>query len=243
VTFVPPPCCIAITTYFPCRFPYDERFMMRTRTRSILAAGFAALMSISVVTGVSSSAVGQEAEERPSYLFAFDGSNAQLTPVIGKAGEFQLTVPLRRPVHSVTWFTDRPNREAGRITMRDFINLCDFHTKEDFASDPPNVAIAYDDKMIIATMTDPKITTTPGSGRVFQATMTLVDQDSVSALAASNGGIANHAKRAGENNHQGPATLRTVTVFVDSLSSAWRCIKAPCCCVDNEKECIAPGVC
>jgi hypothetical protein len=97
--------------------------------------------------------------------------------------------------------------------------------------------------MIIATMTDPKITTTPGSGRVFQATMTLVDQDSVSALAASNGGIANHAKRAGENNHQGPATLRTVTVFVDSLSSAWRCIKAPCCCVDNEKECIAPGVC
>ena len=217
-------------------------FRNSTQGKSLVRLVVAVATGLALVSVAPASAASAEVESPPSYLFAFEGNNAQLQPVRGQTDVFQLTIPLTRPAHMVTWFTDRPVREAGRITMRNFVRLCSFNDRDSFQADPPNVAISSDQEIMIATMTDPKIVTKKGTGRVFEATMTLIKDDALGALAASNVGISNHAKLAGQNDHQGNTNLRTVTVFVDGLDSAWRCIKTPCCCIDNQKECL-PGAC
>lgn len=202
----------------------------------------AILSGLALASVAPVSAASQDVDSPPSYLFAFEGRKAQMKPVSGQKDVFELTIPLTRPAHMVTWFTDRSNREAGRITMRDFVRLCTFNARDSFQQDPPNVAISSDQKIMVATMTDPKIVIKKGTGRVFQATLTLIKDDALTALAASNKGVANHAGQAGQNDHQETTNLRTVTVFVDNLDSAWRCIKTPCCCIDNEIACL-PGAC
>jgi hypothetical protein len=40
-----------------------------------------------------------------------------------KPGVFTLTMPVRKSNHLVTWFTDRPVRDAGHLPLESFVNL------------------------------------------------------------------------------------------------------------------------
>jgi len=153
---------------------------------------------------------------RSSYLFVFDGRKAQLKPVGGNARTLELTVPLRKTNHLVTWFTDRPERDAGHMSMATFTSLWQEQGDNTFKNDPPNVAISFDNKTLIATMTNPKIITTKGGGQAFKSTMTLIDDSAIAKLSKNNKNLATHAKRAGANTHSRAQRLEGVSVFVDN---------------------------
>jgi len=58
----------------------------------------------------------KSASSEPSYLFVYEGKNAELTPIGDSKTEFTLTVPIASEDAKVAWFTDRPYRDAGHIT-------------------------------------------------------------------------------------------------------------------------------
>jgi hypothetical protein len=154
-----------------------------------------------------------------SYLFVFDGRNAELKPVKGSTGKFELTVPIRNSDHLVTWFTDRPNRDAGHMRFEDFAYLWQQEGNDTFKADPPNVAISFEGKTLVATMTRPKVVTSKGRGQALKSTMTLVKGSDLVNLSKSNRHLGSHAKRAVDNDHQGAKKIDVVTVFVDDLFS------------------------
>lgn len=113
-----------------------------------------------LTSGMASPALAEDesATTDSSYLFVFDGQDARLKPVTGKADTFTLTVPTRGKGHLVTWFTDRPVRDVGHTSMKDFVGLWQQDGEDGFAENPPNVAISFNQKTLIATITEPKLT-------------------------------------------------------------------------------------
>ena len=61
----------------------------------------------------------KSASSEPSYLFAYEGNNAELTPIGDSETEFTLTVPIASESAKVSWFTDRPYRDAGHMTYKE----------------------------------------------------------------------------------------------------------------------------
>jgi len=166
---------------------------------------------------------------QPAYLFAFDGVNAAIAPVSKKQGRFTLTVPISRGNQLVSWFTDRPVRDAGHMPMDFFVSLWTKTDSDGFAADPPNVAISFGSRTVIATMTAPAIITNKDGGKALRTTMTLVTGKALTTLVDSGISIAAIAKRASGNAYPTGITLPTVSVFVDDSSgtvcSGW----AACC--------------
>jgi hypothetical protein len=163
-------------------------------------------------------------QSKVSLLFVFEGQSAQMAPVEGQAGTYTFTMPIRTAKQPVIWFTDRPTRDAGTLSMRNFVGLWSAQGTDTFATDPPNVAIAYTSggkqKTYIATMTSPVIlppTATPGTAKL-QATMTAVPEAQLATHAKGKGKLAKHAKNAQRNSIQSPASsviVRSPAVFVD----------------------------
>jgi len=170
--------------------------------------------------------VADDAAAPPAYLFAFDGSDAEVGPVAGEQGRFTLTVPITRGNQLVTWFTDRPNRDAGHLSMASFVDLWTSAGDDSFTADPPNVAISFEEKTVIATMTDPRIVTAADGSTSLATTMTLVEGKALEQLATSGKYLAAHAERAQGTTLPGAVTLPSVSVFVDDSSgtvcSGWR---------------------
>jgi hypothetical protein len=108
------------------------------------------------------------------------------------------------------------------------VNLWQSKGDDSFKTDPPNVALSFDNKTLIATMTDPKIVKTRDGGQAFASTMTLIGKDAVTRVSKNNEKLGAHAKRAGENNHSGAKTLRSVSVFVDSEQVGTGCTLFNC---------------
>ena len=46
-----------------------------------------------------------------------------MAPVEGQAGTYTFTMPIRTAKQPVIWFTDRPARDAGTLSMRNFVGL------------------------------------------------------------------------------------------------------------------------
>jgi hypothetical protein len=159
----------------------------------------------------------------PSLLFVFDGSDARLEPVRAKPGVFTLTMPVRKSNHLVTWFTDRPVRDAGHLPLESFVNLWNSAEADSFKNDPPNVAIDAAGKTLVATMTAPKITKSPDGKSSLTTTMTLVSGQSLKQLKKGDGHLAVHSKRATKNSHSGPLEIANVSVFVDVLPTLGWC--------------------
>jgi hypothetical protein len=157
-------------------------------------------------------------------LFVTEGPVAQMAPVEGQAGTYTFTMPIRTAKQPVIWFTDRPARDAGTLSMRNFVGLWSAKGTNTFATDPPNVAINYTSggkqKTLIATMTSPVIippTATPGTAKL-QATMTAVPEEQLATYAKGKGKLAKHAKKAQRNPSRFPASsviVHTPSVFVD----------------------------
>lgn len=174
-------------------------------------------------SGDSSSTTATAAKNAaPSYLFSFEGDDASMTPVAGSDGAYSFSMPIDSVSKAVTWFTDRPNRDAGIMKMTAFTELWSKDGKDSFKADPPNVSFIYGSangtpKTMIATMSDTKIVGDPnGSGELLQATMTVLTDEEVATLTKTSGHLASHAKR-----HTAPAIISTadtakVAVFVDN---------------------------
>ena len=148
-----------------------------------------------------------------SLLFVFEGRDAKIRSKDDSS--FELVIPIRRSNHLVTWFTDRPTRDAGHITMEAFIGLWNLNDDDSFKNDPPNVALELDDKTLIATMTEPRIRSTKTGGKTLVTRLTLLRPKALAALQVENGGLAAHAKRAGRNSHSGTINIQRVSCFVD----------------------------
>ena len=203
---------------------------MRHRTRTALAA---AVLAVAAPVALAHAApdAGQTAHAKKSnasVLFVFEGQTAQMAPVEGQDGAYTFTMPIRTAKQPVIWFTDRPARDAGTLSMRNFVGLWSAPGTNTFATDPPNVAIDYTSggkqKTFIATMTSPVIippTATPGTAKL-QATMTAVPEALLATYAKGKGKLAKHAKNAKRNPNRSPASsviVQTPSVFVDSYTA------------------------
>jgi len=202
---------------------------MRPGTLAVLAAAVLA-MTAPVALAHAALGAGQTShatQSKASVLFVFEGQSAQMAPVEGQAGTYTFTMPIRTAKQPVIWFTDRPARDAGTLSMGNFVGLWSAPGTDTFATDPPNVAIDYTSggkqKTFIATMTSPVIipgTATPGTAKL-QATMTAVPEAQLAAHAKGKGKLAKHAKKAQRNTMRFPAFSVGVSYAAVFVDGAW----------------------
>lgn len=207
---------------------------MRPHTIALLVASSLAL--VGPEAAVATYAHSTTKTSQGTLLFVFDGPSSRMAPVNGQAGTYTLTIPLTSAKQSVTWFTDRPVRDAGLLPMNVFVGLWAQRGDNTFASDPPNIAIAYTakgkNKTLIATMSVPVIRP-KGPSRstpTLQATIKVLPVATVKRLAKGKNHIAEHAARA-TREHILLARTRTplipaktgyVRVFVDDyVTPTW----------------------
>ena len=160
----------------------------------------------------------KSASSDPAYLFVYEGKNAVLTPIGDSETEFTLTVPIASESAKVTWFTDRPYRDAGHMTYKEFAYTFTTDEEDSFKADPPNVAIQIEDTTLIATMTVPKIIPWLNGGKAFVANFVLVPQKDQKDFDNEVSFLAQHVTRNVKGVHGGEQTLEEVSVFVDDLT-------------------------
>lgn len=92
---------------------------------------------------------------KPGILYSIDARTATVTKA-GKAHRLALPAGTR-----VTWFSDRPDRHAGTLTLRGLASLWE---ASGFVEDPPNAAVLLTDKgetmTHVVELTRPKVTDT-----------------------------------------------------------------------------------
>jgi len=162
----------------------------------------------------------KSASSEPSYLFVYEGRNAELTPIGDSETEFTLTVPIASESAKVTWFTDRPYRDAGHLTYKEFALAFTTDEEDSFKEDPPNVAIQFEDTTLIATMTVPKIIPWQNGGKAFAANFVLVLQKDQKDFDDEVSFLAQHVTRKSQNTHGGARRIKQVSVFVDNSVGA-----------------------
>ena len=193
------------------------------------------VVAVLVLAGVAVALLFAQANvpAKSSLLFVFGGQNAEIIQTDSSATQFELVVPIESEESLVTWFTDRPNRDAGTLTYKEFVGIFAEGGSDSFKNDPPNVAIEYNGNTVIAEMTEPEITTSNDNSVAFRATFTLIDNPQDENSDSSNGFIAGHVERSGENQLTDIEKLDQVTVFVDDVV----CIVIPmgaAVCVDTD---------
>ena len=205
---------------------------MRPRTLITLTAATLAIAAPAAVAQASP-AQAQQARNATSYLFVFDTETAQMAPIAGKKDAYTFTMPMRSVRHGVTWFTDRPDRDAGTLPMKAFVRLWQRPGADSFGQDPPNVALNFtlggDERTFIATMSSPKIVASrTGDGtKSLQATMTAVPHNDLRGPTVTTGKLAKHAKRAHKARSASaarkwfrtPTTLTNASVVVDNFNA------------------------
>jgi len=158
----------------------------------------------------------------PSYLFSFYGTNATVKRVAGSKMAYDVSVPVDATNTEVTWFTDRPNRDAGLMSVGQFAAMWTEEGKDSFKVNPPNVSVVFGSgqgkpKTAIAKMSNTKVIDNPnGSGQLLEARLTVDSNQKAAALAKTDGLLAVQAKR-----HTTPKTITNAdtkhfAVFVDS---------------------------
>jgi len=169
----------------------------------------------------------------PSYLFSFYGTDATVKRVAGSKMAYDVSIPVDAANTEVTWFTDRPNRDAGLMSVGRFALLWTHGGKDSFNANPPNVSIVFGSghgkpKTAIAKMSNTKVVDNPnGTGQLLEATMTVDTNQEAAAVAKSDGFLAVHAK-----GHTTPETITNAdakhfAVFVDSYGGLQPCSTWP----------------
>jgi hypothetical protein len=176
-----------------------------------------------------------------SFLFALEGKKATLQPVAGKPGTYRLTAPLKALDERVNWFADRPARDAGTLPLTQFIALWAQDGKDSFKNDPPNIALAHDNRTLIAEMTNPQIVN-GDSGKNFQATLKTLPTQKRTALGNGSGNLSLHAQRGEIESSKSTQQLGNFSIFIDNEAGC----SGDCCCYciggSNCGEDCYPGV-
>ena len=155
--------------------------------------------------------------DAPSYLFVYEGVNAELKPNGDAGTSFTLAVPIKSEIDQVTWFTDRPYRDAGHISFKYFVSMFYESSIDSFKVDPPNVAISTGGATIIAEMTKPKIITLDNNQKAISATFIVIDDHKDKDIKKGKSMIDAHSGRGLDNPRIKKAmTLARVSVFVDN---------------------------
>lgn len=200
---------------------------MRVSQRFLVLVACVVFVGGSTVASASTTnAAAKAGKSEASMLFSLSGDNALLVPVAGTRGQYSFSMPIRSQSSQVTMFTDRPEREAGVLTIDQFVQMWSSGGTNSFASDPPNAAIVYSSpagksKTMIVEMSDPSIAPNPkGSGKLLKATMTILLEAERATLAKTKGHLANHANRAVRPKKIKAADTKRVALFVDNYSTA-----------------------
>jgi hypothetical protein len=178
--------------------------------------------STPATTAAADAAAGKVAS---SYLFSFYGTNATVKPVAGSEMAYDVSVPVDAASPEVVWFTDRPNSDAGLMTVGEFASLWTEGGKDSFKADTPNVSIVYGSghgkpKVSIAKMSNTRIVDNPsGTGQLLEATMTVATSQEAVAIGKTDGYLADHARL-----HAIPKTISSedtkhFALFVDSYKN------------------------
>ena len=181
-------------------------------------------------TTATAAAVAADEGVAPAYLFSFFGTDATVKPVAGSKVAYDVSVPVDSASTEVTWFTDRPNRDAGTMSFDALASLWTKEGKDSFKADPPNVSIVFGSgdgvtRTTIAEMSNTKIVDNPsGTGQLLQATMTIATGQEAAAIAKADGLVGVHAK-----SHTTPKTLtnadtKNFAIFIDDYKSANGCV-------------------
>ena len=189
-----------------------------------------ATTSATSTTATAAAAVAADEGVAPAYLFSFFGTDATVKPVAGSKVAYDVSVPVDSASTEVTWFTDRPNRDAGTMSFDALASLWTKEGKDSFKADPPNVSIVFGSgdgvtRTTIAEMSNTKIVDNPsGTGQLLQATMTIATGQEAAAIAKSDGLVGVHAK-----SHTTPKTLtnadtKNFAIFIDDYKSANGCV-------------------
>ena len=102
---------------------------------------FAAAIALLAIAAPSASAdTVASLPSGASVLFALEARSGSFTRVPDRPHQY--TLILRGVARGTTWFTDRPQREAGRVTTR---SLLGSWRRLGFAAEPPNAAVVLDD--------------------------------------------------------------------------------------------------
>ena len=198
----------------------------------------------SAATAATAAADAAAEKVEPSYLYSFYGTDATVTPVAGSKVAYDVSVPVDSASTEVTWFTDRPNRDAGTMSFEALASLWTKPGADSFSADPPNVSIVFGSgkgqpRTAIAEMSNTKIVDNPsGEGQLLQATMTVATDQEAAEIAKADGLIAVHAKR-----HTTPKTITNAdakhfAVFIDDYKAANGCVYTNDWCTNHNK---APG--
>ncbi|MBU3702604.1 MAG: hypothetical protein FGM58_11225 [Acidimicrobiia bacterium] len=172
----------------------------------IVAAMLGALLAVAVGATDDESSSDQPV----SLLFSLSGSDASFTPVAGTTDRYTFSVRIADP--TITWFTDRPVRQAGVTNPKWFADQ--WATGEQFDVDPPNAAVVLHDSSgetrtvvvsILSLRADPATRTFTGEvGRLSAA-----QAKKLQTNLALTGAV--------EDPTGGAQKLGNVTVFVDPL--------------------------
>ena len=174
-------------------------------------------------TSMTSTAAAEKVT--PSFLFSFHGTDAMVKRAAGSDLAYDVAVPVDAASSEVTWFTDRPIRGAGLMTMKQFAALWTEEGKDSFKENPPNVSIVFGSghgkpKTAIAKMSNTKIVDNPnGDGQLLQATMTMETGQQVAALAKTDGFVADQAKNSTVLKTITAADAKHFAVFVDGYTT------------------------
>jgi hypothetical protein len=199
----------------------------------------------STTAAAETTAADADAEKPgPAYLFSFYGTNATVTPVAGSKMAYDVSVPVDAASTEVTWFTDRPNRDAGTMSFEALASLWTKEGKDSFTADPPNVSIVFGSgkgqpRTAIAKMSNTKIVDNPnGKGQLLQATMTVDTSQQAAALEKTDGFVAAQAKNSTFLKTITNADVKHFAVFIDDYASANGCVYTNDWCTENAG---APG--
>jgi hypothetical protein len=203
-----------------------------------------ATTSATSTAATTAAAVAADEEVAPAYLFSFFGTDATVKPVAGSKVAYDVSVPVDSASTEVTWFTDRPNRDAGTMSFDALASLWTKEGKDSFKADPPNVSIVFGSgdgvtRTAIAKMSNTRIVDNPsGTGQLLQATMTIATSQEAAALAKTGGLVAAQAKNSTTPKTLTNADTKNFAVFIDDYKSANGCVYNNDWCTNNPN---APG--
>lgn len=183
-----------------------------------IAATIAALSLLVPLSAGSAHAEEAEESSASSLLYVFEGRDVKVKPIKGQQGSFTFRMPITQSNKRVTWFTDRPDRYAGRMTMDALVKMWQKDEADSFKNEPPNAAITFGERVVVAVMTNPRITESPAGDRTLVAKMSLVNADKAAQIANGNSFVSQYAKSVGSNSRPESLTLPLVSVFVDTTT-------------------------
>jgi len=114
---------------------------------SILAILVACVFSVGVMADTKITSIGKDPAMSVSFFVQGNGSIIKDK----KTGQYQLILQVKGA--KVIWFSDRPVRKAGHMTLKKFIEVWN-KGKNSFDKDPPNaLVIIASDKPVVVKLT------------------------------------------------------------------------------------------